>query len=166
MSPLPKLSLKSLQPTASNLLKVWGVLEKVPKGGVLFGRLIGRMAAYTGTVRPEVVVLEKGHAVVRIQDTAKVRNHLKSVHAVALMNLGEAVTGVAMLVSVPDDARGIVTRLEMDYLKKARGPITGECFCDPPHTSEKTRYEVVGELKDRSGEVVAKVKAHWLIGPK
>lgn len=164
MSPLPALK-KLTKPTATNLMKLWGALSKVPKGGVVFGRILGTMAPYTGSIRPEVVTLERGHAVVRMRDAKDLRNHLKSVHALALMNLGEVATGIAMLVSVPDDARGIVSKLEMEYLKKARGTITAECRCKPPASNERKQYEVEAVLRDSSGEVVSKAKATWLVGP-
>jgi acyl-coenzyme A thioesterase PaaI-like protein len=153
------------QSASSVIKRVWGVLGRVPGGGTVMGRLLGRLAPYTGTIRPEVLVLEVGHAKVAMKERRGVRNHLGSVHAIALMNLGEAVTGLAMLFSSPDDARGIITHLGMDYLKKARGRITAECHCPVPSSSERKEYDVEGVLTDASGEVVARAHARWLIGP-
>jgi acyl-coenzyme A thioesterase PaaI-like protein len=150
----------------STLRSVWSVLRNVPGGGRVMGRLLGQLAPYTGTIRPEVLVLDVGHAKVKMEDRRSVRNHLHSVHAIALMNLGEAATGLAMMFSVPDDARGIITHLGMEYLKKARGPITAECTCPKPESSARREYEVVGLLRDESGELVAKAQARWLIGQR
>jgi acyl-coenzyme A thioesterase PaaI-like protein len=147
----------------SSLKSLWGMLKGVPGGGQVMGRIIGRMAPYTGTIRPEIVALEPGFAKVRMADTRRVRNHLKSVHAIALMNLGEVATGTAMLVSVPDGARAIITHLGMDYLKKARGPITAECTCAVPTSLERQEYEVTAELKNAEGTVVARAHARWLV---
>ena len=149
----------------SHLLKLWSYLRAVPGGGVVLGRLVSRRAPYIGTIRPEIVELERGHAIVRMADRASVRNHLRSVHAIALMNLGEAATGLAMLVSLPHGARGIVTHLGMDYLKKARGPLTAECTCPKLNSAERKEYEATGEVKNQSGELVARITARWLIGP-
>jgi acyl-coenzyme A thioesterase PaaI-like protein len=159
--------LKSLKKVASpsTLRLLWNTLRAVPGGGVIMGRLVGRMAPYTGTIRPEVVSLEPGYAKVRMADRPAVRNHLACVHAIALMNLGEATTGLAMMVSMPDDARGIITNLSMDYLKKARGPITAECSCAQVSSSERREYDVVADLKNEAGEVVARATAKWLVGP-
>jgi acyl-coenzyme A thioesterase PaaI-like protein len=151
---------------SSSLRSLWSVLRNVPGGGRLMGTLVGRMARYTGTVRPEVLALETGYAKVRIDDTKAVRNHLNSVHAVALMNLGEAVTGLAVLFALPEGARGIVTHLGMDYLKKARGRITAEARCEVPALSERTTCQFTADLRDESGEVVARVQATWLISVK
>jgi acyl-coenzyme A thioesterase PaaI-like protein len=147
----------------SSLKSLWGVLKAMPKGGVVMGRIIGQMAPYTGTIRPEILALEPGFARVRMNDARRVRNHLNSVHAIALMNLGEVSTGTAMLVSVPEGARAIITHLGMDYLKKARGPITAECTCEVPTTLERKEYEVTADLKNADGVVVARAHARWLV---
>ncbi len=149
----------------ATLASTWSYLRKVPGGGVLMGRLIGRMAPYTGTIRPEIVSLEPGFAKVRMNDRPIVRNHLKSIHAIALMNLGEVATGTAMLVSVPEGTRAIITKLSMEFLKKARGPITAECSCEIPSSTERREYAVSAELKNEAGDVVARAHATWLVGP-
>jgi acyl-coenzyme A thioesterase PaaI-like protein len=87
------------------------------------------------------------------------------VHAIALMNLGEVATGTAMLVSLPENSRAIITHLAMDYLKKARGAITAECVCVVPETSEQREYALEAELANAAGETVAKAHARWLVGP-
>jgi acyl-coenzyme A thioesterase PaaI-like protein len=147
----------------STLKKLWGGLAAVPGRGRIMGQVIGRMAPYTGTIRPEVLELEPGHARVLMRDRRAVRNHLSSVHAIALMNLGEVATGTAMLVSVPEGARAIITRLAMDYLKKARGPITADCRCDLTETLERKEYAVTADLTNAEGEVVARAHATWLV---
>ena len=151
--------------TSETLRRAWGVLRHAPGGGVLMGQILGNLAPYTGTIRPEVLTLEEGYARVRMQDRRGVRNHLSSVHAIALMNLGEVSTGVAMMSALPGDMRGIITHLEMDYLKKARGPITAECRAPVAVVGERREYDVQADLTDEAGEVVARARARWLIGP-
>ncbi len=163
MSKLPNFLSKFADP--SQLTTLWGVLQSVPGGGRLMGSLIGRMAPYTGTIKAEVLELSPGHARVLMRDRRGLRNHLNSVHAIALMNLGEMVTGVAMLASLPPNTRGIPNRLQMEYLKKARGNITGTCNCEIIPTNDKREVEVTGELANEAGEVVAKMYARWQIGP-
>jgi acyl-coenzyme A thioesterase PaaI-like protein len=158
-------TLKNLA-SPSTLRTIWGTLRSVPGGGRMMGAVVGRMAPYTGTIRPEVLELERGHARVRMNDTRRVRNHLQSVHAIALMNLGEAVTGLAMMASLPDDARGIITHLGMDYLKKARGPITADCTITVPSSIERKEHDFTAELTNEAGELVARAHARWLVGPR
>ena len=144
----------------------WDRLSGVPMGKWLFSRAIGWMAPYTGTVGALVDDLRPGYARVLLKDRKKVRNHLNSVHAIALMNLGEMSTGLALMSAMPDDARGILAGLSMDYHKKARGLLTAECSCEIPDSSERHEYEIIGEIKDEAGELVATAKARWLIGPR
>ncbi len=144
----------------------WDKLSGKPMGKWLFSRAIGWMAPYTGTVGAMVDDLRPGYARVLLKDRKKVRNHLNSVHAIALMNLGEMSTGLALMSAMPDDARGILAGLSMDYHKKARGLLTAECSCEAPSTSERQEYEILGEIKDESGDLVATARARWLIGPR
>lgn len=148
------------------LLKLWQKLSAIPGGKLVFSKLIGRMAPYTGTIDARVVELKRGYARVEMRDRKAVRNHLNSVHAVALVNLAEKTTGLAMMAGLPTDARGILKGLSIEYIKKARGTLTGECTCDPPSTSEREEYLVTGIIKNADGEVVAEATANWLIGPK
>ena len=67
------------------------------------------------------------------------------------MNLGEVATGLAMVAAMPDGARGIITHLGMDYLKKARGPIIAECTCAAVNSTERKEYDVVADLQERGG---------------
>ncbi|MFL5357500.1 DUF4442 domain-containing protein [Archangium sp.] len=166
MSPLSSLTNALSQLASAEMLRrTWNVLRHAPGGGVLMGQILGNLAPYTGTIHPEVLTLEEGYARVRMRDRRSVRNHLRSVHAIALMNLGEVSTGVAMMSALPEGLRGIITHLEMDYLKKARGHITAECRAPVAAAGERREYEVQADLTDEAGEVVARARARWLIGP-
>jgi acyl-coenzyme A thioesterase PaaI-like protein len=91
---------------------------------------------------------------------------LRSVHAIALANLSEMVTGLTLLNSLPDDTRGILTSMQIHYHKKARGLLTAECVCDIPENNAEREMQVSGEIKDEAGEVVATATATWRIGPE
>lgn len=147
------------------LQKTWDQLKKLPKGGLLFGRLVGKLAPYTGTIKPEVLQLERGHARVQMKDRKQVRNHLNSVHAIALMNLAEACSGLAFTYTLPERTRAILTGLEIEYLKKARGTLVAECYCVIPQTNERAEYELEVITRDASGDTVTKAHAKWLVGP-
>jgi acyl-coenzyme A thioesterase PaaI-like protein len=143
----------------------WDRFRRLPFGERLFSWALGRMVPYSGSIGAVVRELSPGHARVELADRRKVRNHLSSIHAVALMNLAELSTGLALNTGLPDDARGILVRLTIEYVKKARGTLTSECSVEAPKTNERREVEVEAVIRDASGEVVAKAAARWLVGP-
>ncbi len=145
----------------ARLLKWWGRLEHVPAGRWLFGRVLAHGIPYTGTIRPEVLVVEPGHARVRLRDRRRVRNHLDSVHAIAVTNVGELTTGLAVTAALPEAVRSILTALHVEFLKKARGPLVAECRCTVPRVEGIVNYQASSEVTDGAGDVVARVTATW-----
>ena len=144
----------------------WDRLSKVPGGKHLFSQFVGRLAPYTGTMGAVVRELGDGHSRVTLADRKAVRNHLSCVHAVALANLVELTGNLALAYSLPDDARFIVAGMSLDYVKKARGSITGECRIPPIESSAKSEYEVPVTLRDERGAVVVNGTLKTLVGPK
>lgn len=141
----------------------WNRLSRLPFGRTLFSIMLGRMAPYTGTMGARVVELSPGHSKWVMRDRRRVRNHLNSVHAVALVNLAEVSSGTAMLMALPAGTRGIVTGLAVEYVKKARGTLTAECNCSVPAFEGETRYDVRSVITDASGDVVARGTVTWLL---
>ncbi len=132
----------------------------------MFGIILGRMIPYTATIRPRVTLLEPGHARVQIRERRRIRNHLHSVHALALANLGELASGLAMTTALPDDVRGIPVRIEIDYIKKARGPITAAGRAAPPDAvREDQSSTATAELTDAAGDTVARMSVTWHLSP-
>ncbi len=147
------------------LLRLWRRLAPLPGGRWLFSRWLGWMIPYTGSVRALILDLEPGHARLRVTDRRKVRNHLGSVHAIAIANAGELATGLALNVGLSRHTRGIVTRISVDYLKKARGRLTVRCACVVPSASTSIDHDVRADVFDAAGDCVAIVTARWRLGP-
>lgn len=153
-------------PEPRELLSLWNRLAPLPGGKWLFSFLLGRAARYTGSIAPRVLALAPGHARVGLRDRAAVRNHLRSIHAVALMNLAEVASGLATIAALPAGARGILAGLSIEYLKKARGPLVAACDTAIDYTGERREMEVEAVIHDQAGDVVARARARWLVGPE
>lgn len=145
----------------------WERWSTRPFGRTLFSRLIGLMVPYSGSIGARVEALAPGHARVTLKDRRKVRNHLRSIHAVALLNLGELTSGLALNFALPADARSILVGLSMEYRKKARGTLTATCdTAVPERVTEEREMEIEAEIRDVEGDVVAVARARWRVGPR
>lgn len=150
---------------AARLLAFWQQQAHRPGGKWLFGRIIAFAIPYTGTVRPLVEEVRPGYARVRLRDRRRVRNHLNSIHAIALANVGEFTGGLAMTATAPPSVRSILLRLEIEFTKKARGTVTAECHCTVPEVRGTLDHLVMTEVRDSAGDQVARVTATWRLSP-
>lgn len=158
------MSLQSLSPGRA-IRESWTRWSSLPGGRWLFGRMLSRMVPYTGTIRPRFLEIRPGLARVAMRDRRAVRNHLNSVHAIALTNLAEVASGVAMVVALPDDVRGIPIRITIDFVKKARGELIAECRCDVPKVYTPIEIDLHPEIRDAEGDVVARATVRWRLAP-
>jgi acyl-coenzyme A thioesterase PaaI-like protein len=148
------------------MLRLWRTLSPLPGGKWIFARLLGFIVPYTGSVHPRVEELRPGYARVSMRDRRAVRNHLHSIHAIALANIAEVTSGLAMITGLPKDARSIVTAFDIEYLKKARGTLVAECSASPVDSSAESELLVESVVRDSEGDVVARATSRWLVGPR
>lgn len=158
--------MRSATPSAAILRRAWDTMSKVPGGARAFSKMVGRMAPYTGSIGARVVELRDGYGCAVLDDRKAVRNHLDSVHAIALANLGEMVSGVTMLYSLDPKMRGILKGLRVEYIKKARGPLRAECRVEPITEVREMEITLEVDILDESGAIVCRVFPEWKLGPK
>ena len=112
-------------------LKIYRQLSRFPGGKWLFSRVLTLRAPFFATIRPRIQELDTGRSRVMIKDRRSIRNHLGTVNAGALCTLSELAGGLAVDASIPHGLRWIPKKMEVAYLKKAKGVLVGTCKVDP-----------------------------------
>lgn len=149
------------------IVHMWQRLHALPGGAWLFSRLLGFWVPYSGTLAARVLELSPGRVKLALRDRRRVRNHLNSVHAMALANLGEMASGLSLITALPPGILAIVTQLSIEYIKKARGRLIAEGRATAPATIvADIDHMVHAEIYDSSNEVVARVAVRWRLRPK
>lgn len=150
----------------SKLMRQWHQALKMPFGKRLFSWQLGRMIPYSGNLRAQILHLEPGQCQLQIQDRKALRNHLSSIHALVLANMGELASGLAMHAQLPDHQRAIATRLTTEYLKKARGCLIAEGQILGALPQIEGQVQVQAQVKDQSGDIVSSTILDWKVSPK
>ena len=152
--------------TATDVIqRNWNRLNSLPGGIWIFNRFLRWFNPYSGSIHPYVIELRPGYARIKLHDKRRIRNHLNSIHALALANLGELTSGLALLNGLPENTRGIPTKITTDFYKKARGQLVAESHSGMPRVSETMDYEVSAEIQDSNGDMVARTVVNWQLGP-
>lgn len=144
------------------LKRWWGRVQAHSWARFIFSRILGFMIPYTGTVKAVILELKPGFAAIGIKDRRGLRNHLASIHALALANLGELTTGLALHFSLKDGDQAILTKLEAEYHKKARGFIIAKAHIDREKELIGSQ-QVLALLYDHSDTLVCTITATWLV---
>ena len=149
--------------------QTYDTLKQLPGGlgNRVFERLGTLMVPHAARMGFRLVSLSPTDIEVSMPDKRGNRNHLNSLHAMALAHLGEFTTGILTLYAVaPLGYRTILRKYEIEYTAKARGRITARAHVALPKKKslDKVDFPVRAELTDRDGQVVATVTATWRIG--
>ena len=147
------------------LRAMWRRLAPLPGGKTLFSLLLGRMTPYSGTIGARVEELAPGFCRAALRDRRRVRNHLASVHAMALANFAELTSGLAVLAGLAPGVQGIVTGFSISYQKKARGRLVAECRVSGLEVTVEREQEASVTITDATGDVVARATARWRLRP-
>ena len=147
-------------------LRLWTRLNGTAFGRWVFTRIICFRAPYFGSISPLFVTLESGRAVVTMQKRRKVKNHIGTIHAIAMANLCEIAAGVLTEVSIPADMRWIPKGMNIQYLGKAETKISATAELPAVKSGEKQDAIVSVDVKDTSGTIVVHADITMYVTPR
>jgi acyl-coenzyme A thioesterase PaaI-like protein len=141
-------------------------LSSIPLiGKYLFSTLLSFQSPYTGTISMNVLKLKPGSCTTTVREWWLLHNPFKSIHAAALLNMGEATGGLAILtLCEKTQKRSIPTNINIEFHKKARGTITATSNVDlnaMNMVDGKGVLDVLTIIIDSNGDMVATVRAVW-----
>ena len=151
----------------TKLLGLWQRLARWPGGRWMFSRAVCFKAPYFGTISPLFTVLENGRCEAVIKDRRRLRNHLGTVHAIALCNLAELTAGVMTDASLPKGMRWIPKGMSVQYLKKAKGALRGVATPEIPLAASEIGYDLPVSVAvfDSAGDKVFSAQIGMWVSP-
>ncbi len=150
-----------------SLLTLWNNAAKLPQGKRVFSIAFARKAPYFATVSPRFVELRPNYAELVVPKKRSVRNHIGTLHAIALCNGLEAAMGALAEATIPSGKRWIPQGMEVSYTAKATSDVT--CIAethqeqwtgDDPHLPVRVR----GVRED--GTIVVEGEIRLWVTPK
>ncbi|VAW69628.1 hypothetical protein MNBD_GAMMA10-1013 [hydrothermal vent metagenome] len=147
----------------TDLYRYWRFLQNKPFGRWIFNRIIRFINPYTGALKANICALDKGFARIELRDRRGIRNHLNSIHAIALTNLAEYTSGLALITLFSENIRGIPVEIKIEFLKKARGVLIAECRTQLADLSiaQAVEHIVRAEIRDADNDLVARAEVSW-----
>lgn len=136
-----------------NTLKAYNIVSKLPFGNRIFSRYVTLMTPYFTSIKPYMTDLRPGYCKMVIKDRRAVRNHLGTIHAIAMCNMAEFVMGMVAEASIKPDQRWIPKTMKVNYLKKAKGDLTAVCEIDP-ELFQLGDLDLPIKVTDPNGQVV------------
>lgn len=150
------------------LLGLYRRITRWPAGHWLFSRAVCFKAPYFGSIAPRITVLEAGRCEATIRHRRRVRNHIGTVHAIALCNLAELTAGLVTDVSIPASMRWIPKGMQVQYLKKAMGTMraTARPAIEPHEADAGYPLPVEVEVRDAGDEIVFTARIDMWVSPR
>ncbi len=104
---------------------------------------------------PRFLSLAPGKSEVTMRNRRRVRNHIGTVHAIAMCNLCELAAGTMTDASMQPGMRWIPKGMQVEYLKKAETDLVATAhITEPLRAGESYELPVTVEVTDTAGQVV------------
>ncbi|CAB4375165.1 hypothetical protein RhiirA5_422048 [Rhizophagus irregularis] len=150
-------------------VKVWHALNKpiIRKfRPFIYSYLLSFANPFSSCIHMRITTLDKGFCSGVLKEQKRIHNPFNSIHAAALCTFAETIGGLAVFSKLTDKDRAIVTRINMEYFKKARGLITATSQFNLGEISGQTEKECEVILKNEALDTVAKATVFWSINSK
>ena len=151
---------------APRTLRLYRKLAHFPMGKWLFSRIVCQAAPYFGSIRPRFLSLAPGRAEVAMKNRRRVRNHIGTVHAIAMCNLCELAAGTMTDASMLPGMRWIPKSMQVEYLAKAGTDLVASArLTEPLQAGESYELPVTAEVRDTTGRIVLRAVITMWISP-
>ena len=139
------------QPPTGPLRRGSDLLGSSGPGRWLMTQAVCAAAPYSRTISPRFLVLEPGHVEAFVPNRRGVRNHLGSVHAIAMCNAAELVAGTCIDLCVDRRLRWIPTGMTVRYQKIARTDLRAICKLPESRIFEEGEVVMPVSVLDTAG---------------
>jgi acyl-coenzyme A thioesterase PaaI-like protein len=140
-------------------------LAGLPLGRWLFTRIICFKAPYFSNIRPLFQELRPGLARVTMKKRRAVKNHIGTVHALAMGNLCELAAGLVTEASLPLSVRWIPRGMTIEYLQKAETALEATATVEVRDWPGPSDAPVSVSVKDVKGQEVVRAIITMYVSP-
>jgi acyl-coenzyme A thioesterase PaaI-like protein len=135
-------------------------------GPRLVASAVSLVAPYFASISPEITLLQPGRCDVKVRNRRAVRNHIGTVHAIAMCNMCELAAGMAIEATLDPSLRWIPRGMTVRYLKKAETDLTATATMLPPARDFSGDVVVPVGVRDTRGDVVMEADITMYVSPK
>lgn len=133
--------------------------------------VVGRIVPYVGTSGLRIEEMTEDRVVVSIKNVRRVQNHIKGVHASAMVLIAETASGMLTGMNVPDDKLPLMKSLSAAFTKRSRGAMRAEATLTPGQrtrivTEERGEVNVATRVTDETGGEPVRCEMIWAWVPK
>ncbi|MDQ7732585.1 hotdog fold domain-containing protein [Halomonas sp. SpR1] len=152
----------------NKVLRLWERFSTTPLRRWLFSRIVCFRAPYFGSIMPLFVSMQPGEVVIQMRKRRRVKNHIGTVHAIAMCNLAELAAGTMMEVSIPGSHRWIPKNMSVEYLSKAETDVRAIATLSPlpEFGSDSSEIQVPVAILNHHGETVMKASIGMWVSPR
>ena len=139
----------AFKPVSNRLTKMLAVTKYLPAStrASLLSKTFGKIVPYVGTTGLYYETVEPNQVVVSLNNNKNIRNHIGSIHAVAVTLLAETATGFILGVNLPADRILLIKSYSVDFYR----PLQKGQVAAIATLSDEQRLEIINTPK---GEMV------------